>query len=354
MGKVYDGYENKTFKEKEDWRGIGIYRIAFLEGYDKSKIIKILNYFYNAYLFCKKITQLEKKYDHVLFFQTGSFLNSLAAYKLQKKNKVPYTIWTLDIWPDALWDYGIPKLFFIRMPIEYLIKKIYNNSANILVSSKNFSNKISRFLKKPKPIHHIPNWSLIEDKESEQKITLAGELKFIFTGNIGSFQNLEKVIAGFHQFANNNPKYVFHIVGDGSYIAAIKKLISEKQIANVTLHGRQQATDIPNYLKASDVAIVSLKDSGLGGATVPGKLQAYLKLNKPIFGIISGETKELIEDYKIGWTANPRDVENIEDVFKKISKTFDAEIDNLKINIAQANNLYDKDRIIDSIQKLIV
>ena len=62
---------------------------------------------------------------------------------------------------------------------------------------------------------------------------------------------------------------------------------------------------------------LSLKRNELFKITIPAKLQTYLSLNKPIFGLISGETSKLISSMRCGITA---DSGNYNDAAKKIIK----------------------------------
>ena len=52
---------------------------------------------------------------------------------------------------------------------------------------------------------------------------------------------------------------------------------------------------------------LSLKKNGLFQITIPAKLQTYLSLNKPIFGLISGETTKIISSIRCGIKSNSGD-----------------------------------------------
>jgi glycosyltransferase involved in cell wall biosynthesis len=52
-------------------------------------------------------------------------------------------------------------------------------------------------------------------------------------GNIGKVQNLENVIRGFALAAKSHDRIRLNIIGDGSNLEALKKIVKEESIANV-------------------------------------------------------------------------------------------------------------------------
>ena len=47
--------------------------------------------------------------------------------------------------------------------------------------------------------------------------------------------------------------------------------------------------------------MVTLKEGDVFDSTIPGKFSTYLKFNKPILGLLGGETKNLINNNKLGY-----------------------------------------------------
>ena len=352
MGKIFRRYQNKVFQQ-DTWNDITIYRIGIVKGYADYKVLKILNYLLNTILFRYYIKRIGKKHTHIFICQTGPLLYASAALLMKKKYNIPFSIWTFDIWPEAVWAYGIPRWNFFESPIKLFVKKVYTEAENIMVSSKNFARRINSHLAIPKNIEYVPNWTLLETQTTNTKVILQGNIKFTFAGNIGKFQNLENVIKGFHLFAQNNTKCFLHIIGDGSNYQTVKKLVDKLQIANVILHGRKLSNEMSPYFNASDILLVSLSDTPVGTLTMPGKVQTYISMGKPIFGIISGETKQFIEEYKIGWTAPPNDIQQIALVFDTIAKTPKELTEKIVENVKNTNGLFDKKRIIEEITTIL-
>ena len=68
----------------------------------------------------------------------------------------------------------------------------------------------------------------------------------------------------------------------------------------------------------ADVLFLSLKNGKVLSSTIPGKFSTYLKYKKPILGLISGEVKNLINDYEVGYAVSPDDEDEFAFENKKI------------------------------------
>ena len=54
--------------------------------------------------------------------------------------------------------------------------------------------------------------------------------------------------------------------------------------------------------------------------TLPGKVQSYMAVGKPIIGAIDGETKKVIEDAKCGYCGKAEDAEALADNIRQFIK----------------------------------
>ena len=316
--KIFSGFKNKLF-QKNDYMGITVFRFPVILGYQRSKVVKVINYL--NFIVCGSIIALAigKNYDHVFIYQTGPLTIALPGVLIKKLFNKKTTIWIQDVWPDTVYAYGFKKTKFLEKFLDYLVKFIYKNTDNILVSCEGFIPKITKYVQQKK-IEWIPNWSLVKNSPLKNNFKLPGKFNFTFSGNIGKVQNLENVILGFSKISNTYTDVYLNIIGDGSYLAILKKIITDSQIKNVIFYGRQPLEMMPSYFNASDVLIISLIDEEIFKITVPSKFQSYLSANKPIMGVINGEVKDLILKYKIGRVAEPSSIASIVKIFEDFIK----------------------------------
>ena len=108
LGKVYNGYKNRIFY-KEVYQEINIYRVRAVEGYQKSKIRKLLKYINFMILGSISAVFIGRKYDYVFGFNLGALTDMIPAIIICKLYRKPLMFWVQDIWPDSVYAYGFKK-----------------------------------------------------------------------------------------------------------------------------------------------------------------------------------------------------------------------------------------------------
>lgn len=315
FGKVYEGYKNKIYQQT-DFKGIKVHRFPVVQGYHKSVSIKIFNYISFVFWSCLIGLFIGRKFDRIFIYQTGPLTVAIPAIFIKKLYGCSITIWTQDLWPETVYAYGFKKSKLLKIFLDKLVKFIYKNCNNIVVSCEGFIPNIQRYVNN-KTFYWIPNWSLVA-YQPNSKVELKGKFNFTFAGNIGKVQNLENVILGFELFVKENTDSYLNIIGDGSSLEELKKLVKVKSIINIEFLGRKPLIEMSNYFQASDVLIISLIDAPIFELTIPSKFQAYLETEKPIMGVLNGEVCSLIDKNGIGYSAKPSDIEDISNTFKKL------------------------------------
>lgn len=352
QGKIPSGFKNKLF-QKNDYNGITVYRFPVILGYQRSKIIKILNYL--NFVLCSSLISLfvGRNYDHVFIYQTGPLTLALPGIFIKKIYKKKVTIWTQDVWPDTVYAYGFKKTKLLEKILDTLVKFIYKSMDNILVTCEGFIEKINMYVPEKK-IDWVPNWSNIKEGNSNIDVKLPGKFNFTFTGNVGKVQNLENVILGFSKAFKGSDEVFLNIVGDGSHLEILKKIVTVNEIKNVIFYGRQPLEKMNAYFEASDVLIISLIDEEIFRITIPQKFQAYLSANKPIMGVIAGEVKDLVLKYEIGKVAKPNNIDSIAAVFEEFIKESKVVEDNFGNKAKKLNDsLFNREKNILKITSIL-
>jgi glycosyltransferase involved in cell wall biosynthesis len=314
FGKVFAGYKNRLY-QKEKWGSILIHRFPVIQGYHKSTFIKILNYL-SFVIFGSVIALfIAKRYKRVFIYHTGPLSLAVPGIIIKKISGAPVTIWSFDLWPATIYAYGFKKTTLLSWFLDGLVKWIYKNCENIIVSSQGFVPELEKYIP-DKPVYVAPNWSQTENIISQKSSVILGpgKLHFTFTGNVGKVQNLENVILGFRNAALKDAQ--LNIIGDGSHLGFLKNMVSCEKIENVLFHGRIPVTEIADILNQSDVLLISLMPDPVMELTLPLKFQTYLTASKPIYAIMLGEVNRIVIEYKLGEVAHPSDLDEIANGFK--------------------------------------
>lgn len=313
LSYVSDGYENKGF-QTEVWEGVKIHRYPFVEGYKDSKMKKIKNYYSFAQGGKKVVDSLSGKYDCAFVSQTGPLTVAYPALYAKKKLGIPVNIWTYDIWPDAVWGYGFPKNGITEVVLGKMIRKIYGGCDRIFITSKKFADTIGRYT--DKECVYAPNWlRTVENVKSAVRLE-PEKFHFTFTGNVSRYQNLVNTIEGFVKAGLEDAQ--LNIVGDGSYMANVQAAIAGLDTKNVVFHGRWPYNEMYDVMMQSNVLLLPLMPNEGIEKTEPLKLQSYLQVGKPIFGILNGAGRDIIEENKLGLCASPTDTDSIAEGFRRM------------------------------------
>ena len=345
--KVYEGYENKLF-QTEKWQGIKIYRVFSLMGYKKGMILKILNYLCFAFFSSFVSLFIGKRYDRLFVYHTGPLTQAIPAVLIKKNFGNKFYIWTLDIWPDTVYAYGFKKRALSKKLLDSFVKIVYKNCETVFVSCKGFKQKIQKYVPDARIIFS-PQWA--PDDLNFDRVTPHDSLKrgfnFTFAGNIGKVQNLENVIRGFALAAKSNGQINLNIIGDGSNLENLKNIVKEENIGNVFFWGRKPLKEMPRWFEGSDVLIISLIDQPIFSLTVPAKFQAYLASGKPIFCVMKGEVADLTINNKIGFVAQPDNIDDIKAGFEKFLSAPKQELQAFGSNMKSLlGNEFDRNKII--------
>lgn len=350
FGKVYEGYKNKIYQTTY-FNSIKIHRFPVIQGYEKSILIKVLNYLSFVFWSCWVVLFIGHKFDKVFIYQTGPLTLATAGIFLKKFYKAKVTIWTQDLWPETVYAYGFKQTRFLCFFLDCFVKWIYDNCDHIMVSCEGFIDRIHKYVPEA-TIEFVPNWSLVE-YHPLQKQQLPGRFNFTFAGNIGKVQNLENIIRGFSVFVKDNPEVYLNIIGDGSFLPELKELVVKEGICNINFVGRVPLNEIADYYEASDVLVISLKDTPLYEITIPSKFQTYLSTKKPIYAIFKGEVKKLVEKYHIGFVAHPSDLNEIANGFKTFLNLSEEKMKDISTNSSLLlHSVFNRDSIIDKINSI--
>jgi len=357
-GKLFPGYRNPVF-QKEIIKQVAVSRVQIIPGYNRNKLTKILNYFWNMILGMLWGVRHGNKFDAIFIYHTGPLTFSSIGIFIKRLYHKKVTIWTQDVWPDTVFAYDLAKKGLSRKILEKFVTWVYKHCDTITVSSPGFIPVINKYCPS-KSIKFIPQWSLTSKYghvvEKTQQYDFSGTFNFVFAGNISKAQNLENVLSGFARYnlQSSNTGTWLHIVGDGSHLGALHELVKNEAIPNVKFWGRKSLSEMPVFYKQADVLLISLENRSIFNLTIPAKFQSYLNAEKPLFGVLNGEVARMIETYDLGWVSDP---DNIEEIARLFYTIVNSSTDELKEKTRNANslleNMFNREQIIAEFTSLV-
>lgn len=315
-GVYYKGYG--IFKRRfEIINGVNIYRVFQTPRGRKARGMGLsLNYV--TYAISSSIFALFlmfKRYSCSIVHETSPITQALASIVLKKIRKLPFYIWVLDIWPDAMISGGGVKNKMILRFMNAFVKLVYNNADKILISSKDFDKLILRHGDYGDKIVYFPNWSDDVKKMPKKKIPILPKgFRIMMAGNLGSAQTIPAVMEAAKLLKHNNIKWIF--VGDGSERHYIEKYRKDNSLEDVVyLMGKYPYEYMSAFYEQADAMLLTLKAKYPHlMAVVPARLQGYMASGKPVLGMVDGACANLIIDSDCGYVVPAEDYNSLVDI----------------------------------------
>ena len=250
---------------------------------------------------------------------------ALPALVAPRRLQAPSYLIIQDLWPDSVSESG-----FVTGPIGHGIERAldsfcnwtYRRSTGIGVISPGMEKILVERGVDQRKICFTPNW--IEDDHLLPDLPPSDALRrslglptgplFMYAGNMGELQGLSAVVEAF-QFC---PDVNLALVGGGVAADSLRRLAADKGLRNVHFVEAQPASTIGRFIAASDVQIVSLKDSALLRATMPSKVQASMAAGRPVLAHVAGDVAGLVSECGAGLAAKPGDVQSVVSAIRRL------------------------------------
>ena len=357
----YPSYPQKNFFfKKKNLNKFGSIKIIRLQAFSRgdSNISLILNY--SSFLLSSIIYSLKfiikSNFDKVIVFGTSPPSGLLAAHIIRVFNRVPIYYWILDLWPETLLALGINKRNLFYIILQKFMDYSYKNCEYIFCQSKSIKNLIKKKINNQKKAIYFPSWS--EDlpfnkRKNIHKLINKKYFNIMFTGNVGEAQDFNSIVKAAKILKKQNIKWI--IVGTGRFIKKLKLLILREKIESSFIFlGPQEKKYINHIISFSDCLLISLKKNSIFSKTVPGKLSNYMLSKKPIIGMISGDTKKIINYSNCGMCCNSGNYLKLSQNILKLKKQSKKQTKELgKNGYIYAKKFFNKEKLFKKFEKLL-
>ena len=158
--KIYDGYRNKTYQTTVELNEIPVHRVSTIFGYNTSVKRKVLNYLHFGLLTSLWAIWNGRKYDRVFVYHTAALTMASAVVPLKLLWRKPITIWTQDLWPDAVWGFGFKPSRWKVSLLNSFVRFIYGRCDRITVSCRRYVKRIKELT--GRNAEWVPQWEPTE------------------------------------------------------------------------------------------------------------------------------------------------------------------------------------------------
>lgn len=343
LGIVEGKYKTQKYY-KENINGVKVLRISvpeFSKADKKSRIKNIFAYFFGAMTATFKVGKM----DYVFSISQPPILGGLLGVwgKWIKHAKYIYNI--QDFNPEQVLAVGYNKSKLVTDIMMLFDKFSCKRSDLIITVGRDLVETVNqRFKGRKVPwTVMINNWT--DEKEiyplSEahakvlefrKKYGLENKFVIMYSGNIGLYYDLEKLIKVMKQFRKGytlkgvygkGPKtkdgreVVFAFVGTGAVLDKLVMYAKKHHFENVIFIPYQDKADLIYSLNAGDVHwCVNAK--GVKGVSCPSKAYGIMAAGKAIIGVLENgtEVRGLIEENNCGKCCEPGDYVEVADIIR--------------------------------------
>ncbi|WP_164940696.1 glycosyltransferase family 4 protein [Bradyrhizobium zhanjiangense] len=309
-GELAPGYTRDNV-QYETFAGAQVIRIPSRPRHKATALNLALNYLSFAWSGLLWFPRLLKRHEFdVILVLAMPITAALPAILLRWLKRCHLALWVQDLWPQVVTSTGFVDSRFVVVTLHVLVRFIYRAADTVLVQSNQFVGPIAKMIPK-KRIFVLPNFAPPGDEEAlPLPRAIAGlfprRFSVVFAGNLGRAQSLSTIVHA-ARILRFYPEVVIVIAGTGSHAETLRQAIAAAELTNVQMIGMLDRRMMPELFRRADCLLVTLGDHPALNATIPSKIQAYMKAGRPIVGAVSGAAADLIDRAGVGLTVQAGD-----------------------------------------------
>lgn len=312
-GRILDGYGGLFHRENTD--GINVIRTFIYPTKSASffrRMSSYLSFVFSSVLFG---VFLLPKADYLLVESPPLFLG-FSAYVLSRVKRSHLIFNVSDIWPSGLARLGLVSSTSMSYRMSASLEAFcYRKAVLVTCQTHGIESEINRRFPSV-ATYHLTNGIALEDFDCSQPSIVdvrdklvkdKDEIVLLYAGLHGLAQALGQILDAAALLQDERLRFIF--MGDGPEKMMLQERTEQMKLQNVSFLDPQMPSDVPRYLGAADILIVSLKAAYK--EAVPSKLFEAMACAKPVLLVASSEACEIIAKYNAGRIAEPDNPENI-------------------------------------------
>jgi glycosyltransferase involved in cell wall biosynthesis len=315
-GKKNEKYKGKYFVTEQLNPKLTVIRCHVSEAYNVNFLGRLWAYF--SFVFSSiwaGFTKIKGKHDVILVTSPPLFV-AITAYILSLFKRTPFVFEVRDLWPESAIDTGVLKNGLIIKLAFWVESFIYRKASAINVLTPAFRKKLIEIKGVPESkIWYIPNAAdfglsdgLLESFDSiafKKELGLEGKFVITYVGAHGVANHLIQVLDT-AELLRDKPEVVFLLIGEGMEKLMLKEVAARRGLTNqVRFIDSVPKAEVFKYILASDVGASILKKVDTFKTVYSNKTFDYMACKKPIFMLIDGVSRELVEEANCGKYVEP-------------------------------------------------
>ncbi len=232
----------------------------------------------------------QRTFDLIIFFSPTIFFGPLVD-RLKALFQCPAYLVLRDLWTQFMLDVGELQPGLVHKYLTQFEQKQYSVADVIGVQSPGDLSYFDSDHRSPAPqVELLFNWYSVDSRavrrtDYRERLGLGNRVVFFFGGNFGVAQDPLNVLR-LATTLRAEPHIHFLLVGWGSHLAAMRSMISECGLTNVTLLDTVPQEEFTAMLCEADIGVISL-DRRFKINNLPGRLLAYFSAGLPVLASVN-------------------------------------------------------------------
>jgi glycosyltransferase involved in cell wall biosynthesis len=336
-GVKHPKYKGKYFATEQVNNKLNVVRCHVSEAYNVNFLGRLWAYF--SFVISSTwagITRVKGKHDLILVTSPPLFV-AITAYVLSLFKRIPFVFEVRDLWPESAIDTGVLKNGVIIKLAYWVESFIYRKALAINVLTPAFREKlIENKGVSEKKILYIPNAAdfslsdgLLNDFDAEafkKQLRLEGKFVITYVGAHGVANHLIQVLDT-AVLLRDKPEVVFLLIGEGmEKTMLIEETVKRGLTASVRFIDSVPKSEVFKYILASDVGASILKKVDTFKTVYSNKSFDYMACKKPIFMLIDGVSRQLVEEAQCGIYIEPENPKRFEEAVREFLQLSHAQL----------------------------
>lgn len=322
-GEPFPGYR-RSWYQHDLLDGIHVHRVWTYLAANSGTFRRVANYL--SYVPTAVWRSLRLGRFDVVIASSPQFFCAAAGWISAGMKRTPWIFELRDLWPDSIAAVGAMRKGLGLRWIERLELHLYRSARGVACLTRSFIDNLeSRGIDRAK-CEFLPNgvdlsfWTAGDRTSIRRRYGIEeSEVVASYIGTVGMAHGIGTLLEAATLLQGRYPAIRFLVVGDGAELGKLQALASARGKSNLTFTGLVPRGEIANYMAASDIAVVPLRNSPLFRTVLPSKMFEAMGAGKPIILGVEGEALSVLGRSGGGVAVAPEDAAALADAVANLA-----------------------------------
>ena len=251
----------------------------------------------------------------VVVATSPQLLCACAGYVIARSLRTPFVFEVRDLWPESILAVEAMGQNFIVRRLKDVARFLYQRSDRIVTVGDGYRRQINRLYGIPLDRMDVvtngidPEMFTPGERDNDVRREYGWGDRFVvlYMGTHGMAHALHRVLEAARELSSRKD-ILFAFVGEGAEKDNLKRLAAQWKLSNVQFIDQQPKSRVPHFYDASDLGLVTLRDTPLFQDVLPSKIFEYMAMQKPLLIGVGGEARRTVEEAGAGQFIPPENV----------------------------------------------